>query len=357
MAFHGPDGYFSLRTYGEAASAVLDQERVLLKWELQRMADMGPRLEQLCWRMKEGGVFQPLRCLGRIGWAVDGGLATDRRMGNSLAVVAVVAIPSEGEPLGEGCSLLVPHTIGADRVLRAAMAMEEFVTAVQLARRNEGWTLLDGSLRSGFVAAFHGLKSLADKEGDALAEILVPRIAPWVDALEILASEKLPLAAVPKLTSGFGLARWAGLEPALSDRALLSLLMPEGTWTTLHRLEAFFDESSEDVFSGAAEGEGWKLPASLGLPPTLGGTLNAISGVLETGWVRPPVAGVGAVQMETATNLEEALDSLTGQFPTARLQEPLLLVEADRAAKGLCRLIGQGGDGQVPWATPYRTSL
>jgi hypothetical protein len=313
---------------------------------------MEPALAELRDRMVRGGVFLPLRSLGHTSWAVDGGLASERRRGNSLAIVAVTAIPRKGDPLGRAEAFLVPHTVGADRVLRAVMAMEELATAVHLAR-GEGWTLLDGSIRSGLVAANQGLNSLTEKDSKGLRDILLPCLEHWLEALAELRDRKPRLAAVPKLTSGLGLASSAGFETPLSDRAFLSMVMPEGSWTSLVRIMAFLGlELPEE--RGA---ERWSFPPGLSLPPSLGKTVAVLSREIETGWVRPPVAGSMAVQVETSGGLEEALDALTGQFPTARLQEPLLLVAADQAAKGLCRLIGQAGDPSAPWGGSYRTPV
>lgn len=348
----GTNSSSNLAVYGEAASRLLEREKILLSAEAERFESMGPVLAELRERMVRGGVFLPLHGLGRTSWAVDGGLATERRRGNSLTIVAVTAIPDEGDPLGSAEAFLVPHTVAADRVLRAAMAMEELFTAVRLAR-SEGWTLLDGSIRSGLVAANQGLNSLTEKDSQILWEILEPRLVPWLEALDDLHGGKPRLAAVPKLTSGLGLASAAGFEMPLSDRALLSMLMPEGTWTTLARLFAFLGGELPE-FRGD---ERWSFPPGLPLPPSLGKTVASISRSIETGWVRPPVGGTMAVQVETSGSLEEALDSLTGQFPTPRLQEPLLLVAADQAAKGLCRLIGQAGGPGAPWGGAYRTPI
>lgn len=339
--------------YGEAASALLATGRELVELEEERLTALGPSVRELASRMERAGVFAPLRSLGQAGWAVDGGMALDRRTGNSLALVAVSAIPREGKPLGGGRAFLIPHTVGAERVVRALMAMEELIAAVSLVRRDEGWVLLDGSVRSGLVSVLQGLNSLSEEDGARLREILEPRIGLWVDVISHLYRERPPLAAVPKLTSGFGLASRSGFNFPLSDRAFLSLVMPPGTWTSLERLMAFLGQALPQD----AGGERWTFPAGLGLPETLGGYLGGISRAQETGWVRPGAPGSMAVQVETSGNLEEALDSLTGQFPTSRLREPLLLVEADRAAKGLCRLIGRAGAGEVPWAVSYRTSF
>lgn len=348
----GTNNPSNLATYEEAASRLLEREKVLLSAETERFEAMEPALVELRERMVRSGVFLPLPGLGRTAWAVDGGLATERRRGNSLGVVAVTAIPAQGTPLGGAEAFLVPHTVGADRVLRAAMAMEELFTAVRLAG-GDGWTLLDGSIRSGLVAANQGLNSLTEKDSESLRDILEPRFQPWLDALQDLVGGKPRLAAVPKLTSGFGLASAAGFEMPLSDRAFLSMLMPEGTWTSLARLFAFLGRELPEYRGG----ERWSFPPGLSLPSSLGRTVSAISRSIETGWVRPFVAGTMAVQVETSGGLEEALDCLTGQFPTSRLQEPLLLVAADQAAKGLCRLIGQAGAPVFSLGGSYRTPI
>ena len=79
---------------------------------------------------------------------------------------------------------------------------------------------------------------MGSRVDQSLWQIIESLVEPWAEALELIAFEGLPIVALPKLTSGYRIAPRMGLDLPMSDRALLSLLLPPGTWTSEARLYA-----------------------------------------------------------------------------------------------------------------------
>ena len=203
----------------------------------------------------------------------------------------------------------------------------------------------DGSFSSGLVAVSQALEVLGSEEGRAWKGLLDELLPAWVAVLEELVSARLPIVALPKLTSGTLLSRCLGLKEPLGDRALLSRLLPPGHWISRDRLCAFLGEPCRRVRTprggaGLLDGD---LRARLARASTELGL------VLSRGYYRPDSGGT-AVEFETTSDEEGAVSALAGQFPTERLMEPLLLLEADEAAKGLCRLLAH-----FPRSASYRS--
>ncbi|MBC7077781.1 MAG: hypothetical protein H5T92_05675 [Synergistales bacterium] len=63
-----------------------------------------------------------------------------------------------------------------------------------------------------------------------------------------------------------------------------------------------------------------------------------------------------SMAIEYCYSAKDAVALLYGALPSPRLQEPLLLVAADEAAKSLCSLLQHLPQSQELWQAPYRSS-
>ncbi|QTX32816.1 hypothetical protein KAR29_02475 [Aminithiophilus ramosus] len=320
----------TLLPFDEAVAGLLADQSRLARQERDEEAALAPRLDEL--GRLGAACFLPVRRGERALWGVDGGLARERRLGDTLALLSVAAVAAEEKPRALAEVLRISHDGGAEVVLRARMTVLELLTARRCV--SSGWVLLDGSFSSGLVAVSQALEVLGSEEGRVWRGLLDELLPAWIEALEELVSARLPLIALPKLTSGTLLARRLDLKEPLGDRALLSHLLPPGHWISRDRLCAFLGESCRRVRTPRG-GQGFldgDLRARLDRASTELGL------VLSRGYYRPDSGGT-VVEFETTSDEEGAVSALAGQFPTERLMEPLLLLAADEAAKGLCRLL------------------
>ena len=327
-----------LLPFDEAVAGLLAQQSRLVERERGDDEALGPRLDELA-RLAAPS-FLPVRGGERALWGVDGGLARRRRLKDTLVLLSVAAVATDERPRAQAEVLTISHDGGAETVVRARMTVLELLAARNCAA--SGWVLLDGSFRSGLVAVSQALEVLGGEGGGPWRGLLDELLPPWIDALEELVASRLPIVALPKLTSGALLARHLDLAEPRSDRALLSRILPPGLWLSRDRLCAVLGEPSRRARSprGGRRSLDGDLLARLDRASTELGLL------LSRGYYRP-LSGGAAVEFETTADEEGAVSALADQFPTGRLMEPLLLTRADEAAKGLCRLLNhfpQEGD-------------
>ncbi|MDD4365504.1 MAG: hypothetical protein PHF19_07145 [Synergistales bacterium] len=324
------------RPYGEAVSALLADQA--------RLADAGEREEDLLTlpllelgrEMNVQGCFDGVRAGERALWGIDGGLARRRRFGDVVVLLAVAAAPAEGRPRAKGELLRFSHDPSGEILVRARLSMEELIAAGECAG-DDGWTLLDGSFSSGLVAVRQAVDRLDGADG-AVASLVFDRLPLWIETLEKLARGRGKIAALPKLTAGSLLRDYLDLPFPVSDRALLSKLLPPGMWIDQERLEAFLDLPRKPL--GRLKRR-WPLERSLA--ERLEEAASAFALSLRRASFRP-LSGGTAVEIETTGDPSGAVSALWDQFPSRRLKEPLLLVAADEAVKGLSRLLGREGE-------------
>lgn len=319
-----------LPLYDEAVTELLAEQARLGEREVRERERLRENLTDLARAMEGQGCFEQAWPGERALWGVDGGLARRRRFGDSLALLSAVAAPASGRPRAKGELLRHSHDPSAEILLRALLAVEELLTARQCADGG-GWVLLDGSFSSGLVAVRQALGRL-EAGCDDLAALLAERLPDWVETLAELGRGRLKIAALPKLTAQSLLREYLGLPFPVSDRALLSLVLPPGWWISGQRLAAFLDGDLTSV-----PGRRWPLEPLLAR--RLEEAVTGLSLSLVRLTFRPPLGGA-AVEVETTSDPGAAVSALWDQFPTNRLKEPLLLVAADEAAKGLSALLG-----------------
>jgi len=340
-----------LKGYQEAVRAVLASQKELDDRSRALAGSLGARLRETSQRLKDMGCFLPLPPPSNDGpWAVDGAYAATRRLGDAVAIVAVAAAPEKGAPLAAGEVHLIPHTPESEFLLRARMIMLELLAAVELVKTKSCPVLLDGSFGSSLVMVNQALR-MGSRVDQSLWQIVESLVELWAEALELVAFEGLPIVALPKLTSGYRIAPRMGLDLPMSDRALLSLLLSPGTWTSEARLYAALGVEIEEKGRFRFEG-----PLDETLKKRLERVASALQSRVENAYVRLPEPASVALAIEYCCSAKEAVALLHGTLPSPRLQEPLLLVAADEAAKSLCSLLQHLPQGQELWQAPYRSS-
>ncbi len=340
-----------LRGYQEAVQAVLASQKELDDRSRALAGSLGARLRETSQRLKDMGCFLPLPPPSNDGpWAVDGAYAATRRLGDAVAIVAVAAAPEKGAPLAAGEVHLIPHTPESEFLLRARMIMLELWAAVELAKTKSCPVLLDGSFGSSLVMVNQALR-MGSRVDQSLWQMIENLVEPWAEALELVAFEGLPIVALPKLTSGYRIAPRMGLDLPMSDRALLSLLLSPGTWTSEARLYAALGVEIEEKGRFRFEG-----PLDGTLKKRLERVASALQNRVKNAYVRLPEPASVALAIEYCYSAKDAVALLHGALPSPRLQEPLLLVAADEAAKSLCSLLQHLPQSQGLWQAPYRSS-